>query len=52
MDRELQEQVALHRWAVIAEAANARLGPAERGAAVRAAAARVHTHPDGAARRY
>jgi len=47
MDREQQEQVALHRWAVIAEAANARLSPAERGVAVRAAAARTHTHPDG-----
>jgi putative transposase len=52
MDREQQEQVALHRWAVIAEAANARLSPAERGVAVRAAAARTHTHPDGTTRRY
>ena len=53
MDREQQEQVALHRWAVIAEAANARLRPAERGVAVRAAAARTHTnHPDGTTRRY
>ena len=52
MDREQQEQVALHRWAVIAEAANARLSPAERGVAVRAVAARTHTHPDGTTRRY
>ena len=56
MDRDQQDQVALHRWAVIAEAANARLRPAERGVAVRAAAARTrthtHTHPDGTTRRY
>jgi putative transposase len=52
MDRDQQEQVALHRWAVIAEAANGRLTPAERGAAVRAAAARSHTHADGTVRRY
>src|SRR5437763_2254527 len=52
MDRDQQEQVALHRWAVIAEAANSRLSPAERGAAVRAAAARTHTHPDQTARWY
>jgi len=52
MDRKQQEQVALHRWAVIAEAASDRLTPAERGALVRAIAARAHTHPDGTARRY
>jgi putative transposase len=52
MDRKTQEQVALHRWAVIAEATADRLSPAERGAAVRAIAARSHTHPDGTARRY
>jgi putative transposase len=52
MDRKQQEQVALHRWAVIAEAASDRLTPAERGALVRAIAARAHTHPDGSARRY
>ena len=34
MDRDQQEQVAMHRWAVIAEAANGRLTPAERGIAV------------------
>lgn len=51
MDRDQADQVALHRWAVIAEAANARLTPAERGAAVRAAAARSHTHADGTLRR-
>ena len=52
MDDKLVEAVALHRWAVIAEAANARLSPAERGRVVRAIAARTHTHPDGSDRRY
>jgi putative transposase len=52
MDRKQQEQVALHRWAVIAEAASGRLTPRERGALVRQIAARAHTHPDGSARRY
>ncbi len=52
MDDKMVEAVALHRWAVIAEAANARLTPAERGRAVRAIAARTHTHPDGSERRY
>ena len=52
MDRELIEQVALHRWGVIAEAANPRLSPAERGVLVRAIAARSHAHPDGSVRRY
>lgn len=52
MDRELIEQVALHRWGVIAEAANPRLTPAERGMLVRVIAARTHAHPDGSVRRY
>jgi putative transposase len=52
MDEDMAEAIALHRWAVIAEGANARLTPVERGAVVRAIAARVHAHPDGAARRY
>jgi putative transposase len=52
MDHKQQEQVALHRWAVIAEAASGTLNPAERGALVRQIAARAHTHPDGSARRY
>ena len=52
MDHDQQEAVALHRWGVIAEAANARLGPAERGAVVRSIAARCHLHPDGSQRRY
>ena len=47
MDHKQQEQVALHRWAVIAEAAGDRLTAAERGALVRQIAARAHTHPDG-----
>src|SRR6266568_504805 len=52
MDHSQQQDVALHRWAVIAEAAGARLTAAERGALVRQIAARAHTHPDGSARRY
>jgi hypothetical protein len=44
--------IALHRRAVIAEGANPRLTPAERGAAVRALAGQSHAHPDGAQRRY
>jgi putative transposase len=52
MDSKQQEQVALHRWAVIAEAANGRLTAAGRGALARQIAARAHTHPDGSARRY
>ena len=52
MDDELGEQVALHRWAVIAEAANPRLSGPERGAVVRAIAARFHVHPDGSQRCY
>ena len=52
MDRKGQEQIALHRWAVIAEAAGPTLTPAERGALARQIAARAHMHPDGSARRY
>jgi putative transposase len=52
MDPDTQEKVALHRYGVIAEAANPRLGAAERGALVRQIAARPHLHPDGSERRY
>ncbi len=52
MDDESGEQVALHRWAVIAEATNPRLSGVERGAVVRAVAQRCHAHPDGSERRY
>jgi len=52
MDNRQQEQVALHRWAVIAEAASDRLTAAERGTLVRQIAARAHAHPDGQSRRY
>ena len=52
METEHQEQVALHRWAVIAEATSDRLSPAERGALVRQIAARAHAGPDGADHRY
>src|SRR6266496_3193944 len=52
MDHKGQEAIALHRWAVIAEAASGRLAASERGALARQIAARAHTHPDGSARRY
>jgi putative transposase len=52
MDHKGQEEIALHRWAVIAEAAGDRLTPGERGTLVRQIAARAHTHPDGSSRRY
>jgi putative transposase len=46
------EALALHRWAVIAQAVNHRLSPTERGQVVRAIAAATHCHPDGTQRRY
>src|SRR5712671_7418729 len=52
MDEKMRQEIALHRWAVIAEAANPRLAGSERGAVVRAIAAREHAHPDGTVRRY
>ena len=52
MDEHHAEVVALHRWAVIAEATSDRLEPAARGVVVRAIAARAHTHPDGTLRHY
>ena len=52
MDHRGQEEIALHRWAVIAEAAAAGLTAAARGALVRQIAARCHAHPDGSSRRY
>jgi putative transposase len=52
MDKDMAEAVALHRWGVIAEAANAGLTKAQRGAVVRAIARRDHAHPDGTTRRY
>jgi hypothetical protein len=52
MDGKGQEQIALHRWAVIAGAAGQKLTPAERGALVRQIAARAHMHPDGSSRTY
>jgi putative transposase len=51
-DHNEQEQVALHRWAVIAEAAGETLTARERGALVRQIAVRAHPHPDGSSRRY
>jgi len=52
MDDDYAEKVALHRWAVIAEAANEHLTAPERGAVVRAIAARPHAHPDSTEHRY
>src|SRR6184192_1683334 len=52
MDRDEQEQVALHRWAVIAEAAGEKLAARERGALVRQIATRSQAHPDGSQRTY
>jgi putative transposase len=52
MDEKMRQEIALHRWAVIAEAANGKLTSSERGAVVRQIAAREHAHPDGTARRY
>ena len=52
MDEKTRQEIALHRWAVIAEAANPRLSAGERGAVVRAIAGRQHAHPDGTMRRY
>jgi putative transposase len=52
MDNETRQAVALHRWGVIAEAANDRLSSAERGVVVRGIATRAHVHPDGTERRY
>ena len=52
MDHDHNEAVALHRWAVIAEAAADGLTKSQRGALVRAAASRSHAHPDGDQRRY
>ena len=52
MDNDMAEQVALHRWAVIAEATSDRLSAAERGGLVRRIAGQAHSHPDGTARHY
>jgi putative transposase len=52
MDEKMRQEIALHRWAVIAEAASARLTASERGAVVRQIAAAEHAHPDGTRRRY
>lgn len=52
MNNETYEQIALHRYAVIAEALPARLTGAERGDIVRRIAGRGHVHPDGTDRRY
>jgi putative transposase len=52
MDDDHAEAIALHRWGVIAEAANPRLSSGERGKVVRQVAAKVHVHPDGTERVY
>ena len=52
MDDDTAQAIALHRWAVIAEATSDRLDAQERGALVRTIASRSHTHPDTSVRRY
>src|SRR5438034_5782897 len=52
MDHKGQEEIALHRWAVIAEAAAAGLTAGEGGPLARQAAAGSHAHPDGSSRQY
>ena len=48
MDKEHAEAVALHRWAVIAEATGDRLEPAERGCVGARHGRHARTrHPDG-----
>jgi putative transposase len=52
MDAARNEQIALHRYSVIAEAVSARLSPTERGLVVRALSARPFVDPDGRERTY
>ena len=52
MEPDRNEEIALHRYGVIAEATNDRLSPRERGVIVRAIAERAHLHPDGSERHY
>jgi putative transposase len=47
MNQDVHEQVALRRYAVIAEATDPNLSSRERGQLVREIAARSHQHPDG-----
>ena len=46
------EAIALHRYALIAEAVTERISAAQRGAMVRALARGEHPHPDGGTRTY
>lgn len=52
MTNDEVERVALHRFAVIAEATAARLSATERGQVVRWISERIHTHPNGSERVY
>lgn len=52
MPTDPAEAVALFRFHLIAEAANPRLCPAERGLIVRSLAEVAHLHPDGSLRAY
>lgn len=52
MDSDPAEAIALHRFAVIAEAINPRLSSADRGRVVRELASRAHVLPDGSSRTY
>ena len=46
------EQIALFRYRVIAEPANPKLSPAERGRLIRALVRQAHEHPDGSLRTF
>jgi putative transposase len=50
--RDRAEQIALFRYRMIAEPANPRLAPSERGRLVRTLARQAHEHPDGTMRTY
>ncbi len=52
MSAESAEALALYRYRLIAEAANPRLTPTERGRLVRELARHAHEQPDGSARQY
>ena len=52
MDDDQQQAIALHRWAVIAEATSVRLSPPNEERSCARSQRVLHTHPDGTERRY
>ena len=52
VDHKGQEEIALHRWAVIAEAAGPQLTAGASGGRWSARSPRAYTHPDGSSRTY